>query len=60
MMESLEEIGDKSPEAIISLFNNVKEDTNYFRITPEAILRVSEELNLTGEIWRIIAELKCG
>ena len=56
----LEEIGEKTPEAIISLFNKVKEDAKYFRITPEVILRASEELKLTAEIGRIIAELKGG
>jgi len=56
----LEEIGEKAPEEILSLFNRVKGDARDYRITPEAILRASEELNLTAEMGRIIAELKGG
>jgi hypothetical protein len=56
----LEEIGEKVPEEILSLFNKVKADARDYKITPEAILRASEELNLTAEIGRIIAELKGG
>lgn len=56
----LEEIGEKTPEEILSLFNKVKVDVRDYKITPEAILRASEEFNLTAEIGRIIAELKGG
>ncbi len=56
----LEEIGEKAPEEILTLFNNVKKDSKDYKITPEAILRASEELNLTAEMGRIIAELKGG
>lgn len=56
----LEEIGEKAPEGILSLFKRVKGDARDYRITPEAILRASEELNLTDEMGRIIAELKGG
>jgi hypothetical protein len=60
MRRYLEEIGEKAPEEILSLFNKVKKDARDYRITPEAILRASEELNLTAEMGRIIAELKGG
>lgn len=56
----LEEIGEKSPEKILSLFNKVKENSVYNRITPEVMLKASDKLNLTTDLGRIIAELKGG
>ena len=56
----LEEIGEQSPEVILSMFNEIKGETKGLMVTPEDLLRASDELNLTAEIGRIIAELKGG
>lgn len=56
----LEEIGETAPEKILSLFDRVKENAGEDRITPEAMLEASEELDLTANLGRIIAELKGG
>jgi len=56
----LEEIGEKSPEAILSMFNEIKGEAKGLMVTPENLLRASDKLNLTAEIGRIIAELKGG
>lgn len=56
----LEEIGETAPEKILSLFRKVKENAGDDRITPEIMLKASEELDLTPNIGRIIAELKGG
>ena len=56
----LEDIGEKSPEIILSIFKEIKGDAKGLMVTPEHLLRAADELNLTAEIGRIIAELKGG
>ena len=56
----LKEIGETESDKILALFNRVKENVKKNKITPEILLKAYDELNLTSEIGRIIAELKGG
>ena len=56
----LKEIGEPEPEKITTFFNKVKENMKQNKITPEILIKVSDELNLRSKIGTIIAELKGG
>jgi len=56
----LKEIGEPEPEKITSFFNKVKENVKRDKVTPEILLKVSDELNLRSRMGTIIAELKGG
>jgi hypothetical protein len=56
----LKEIGEPEPEKITALFDKVKENVKQNKVTPEILLKASEELNLESKIGTIIAELKGG
>lgn len=56
----LKEIGEEEQEKITVLFNKIKENIIRNKVTPEILLKASEELNLKSKIGTIIAELKGG
>jgi len=56
----LEEIGEPESVKITVFFDKIKEIVKQKKISPEIILKVSEELNLQSKIGTIIAELKGG
>jgi hypothetical protein len=56
----LEEIGEKSPVVILSMFKKIRGEAKGLIVTPKELLKAAERLKLTSEIGRIIAELKGG
>lgn len=56
----LREIGEEELEKITALFEKIKENVIQNKVTPEILLKASEEINLKSKIGTIIAELKGG
>ena len=54
----LEEIGEAEPEKITALFDKITEKTENNILTPEILLKKSEELDLKPKIGLIVAEFK--
>jgi len=56
----LEEIGEPESLKITALFDKIKDKVKQKKISPDILLKTSEELNLKSKIGTIIAELKGG